>query len=99
MVVVAAASSSLLRLRMADFFLGSGADIAIDARRGQAPRSSTRRSIFGSGSRPIFRVRGLSRLADDKRPGRDYLGGMHLRFGDKRQRDWLVAGVLAAASL
>jgi signal transduction histidine kinase len=45
-------------------------------------------------------------LADDKRPGQAYRDGMHLRLRplwqglrDKRQRDWIVAGVLAAASL
>ncbi len=55
--------------------------------------------IFASGSRLIFGRRGVIRLADDKRAGREYGDGMHLRLGDRRQRDWLVAGVLAAASL
>jgi signal transduction histidine kinase len=80
-------------------FPSRGADIAVDAKRGPALRSSTRRAIFGSAGWPIFRRRGVIRLADDKRPQRDYRDGMHLRFGDKRQRDWVVAGVLAAASL
>jgi signal transduction histidine kinase len=38
-------------------------------------------------------------LADDNRPGRDYRDGMRLRLSDKRQRDWIVAAVLAVASL
>jgi signal transduction histidine kinase len=44
-------------------------------------------------------------LADDKRPDQAYRGGMHLRrplfqgLREKRQRDWIVAAVLAAASL
>jgi signal transduction histidine kinase len=45
-------------------------------------------------------------LADDKRRGWAYRDGMHLwpwplwqGLRDKRQRDWLVAGVLAAVSL
>jgi signal transduction histidine kinase len=38
-------------------------------------------------------------LADDKPRRRDYRDGMHLRLSDKRQRDWVVAAVLAAASL
>jgi signal transduction histidine kinase len=38
-------------------------------------------------------------LADDNQLSRDYRDGMHLRLGDKRQRDWVVAAVLAAASL
>jgi signal transduction histidine kinase len=54
---------------------------------------------LASDSRPIFRRGGLSQLADDKRLRRDYVDGMHLRLGDKRQRDWLVAAVLAGASL
>jgi len=76
-----------------------GADIAIDARRGQPPGSSTSRPIFWSGSRPIFRRRGLIRLADDKQVSGDYRDGMRLRLSDKRQRDWIVAAVLAVASL
>ena len=43
--------------------------------------------------------RGLIRLADDNQVSRDYRGGMHLRLSDKRQRDWIVAAVLAVASL
>jgi len=76
-------------------------DIAVDARRGQARRSSTKRAIFGPASRPIFPGHGVIRLADDKRSGQAYRDGMHLgdKLRDKRQRDWLVAGVLAAASL
>jgi signal transduction histidine kinase len=38
-------------------------------------------------------------LADDKPRRRDYRDGMHLRLSDKRQRDWVVAAILAAASL
>jgi len=38
-------------------------------------------------------------LADDKQVSRDYRDGMRLRLSDKRQRDWIVAAVLAAASL
>jgi signal transduction histidine kinase len=38
-------------------------------------------------------------LADDNRLSWDYRDGMHLRLSDKRQRDWIVAAVLAAASL
>jgi hypothetical protein len=38
-------------------------------------------------------------LADDNQLSRDYRDGMHLRLSDKRQRDWIVAAVLAAASL
>jgi signal transduction histidine kinase len=38
-------------------------------------------------------------LADDNQLSRDYRDGMHLRLGDTRQRDWVVAAVLAAASL
>jgi hypothetical protein len=40
-------------------------DIALDARRGQIPRSSTSRAIFLSGDRVIFLRPGLIRLADD----------------------------------
>jgi hypothetical protein len=38
-------------------------------------------------------------LADDNQRSQDYRDGMHLRLSDKRQRDWIVAAVLAAASL
>jgi signal transduction histidine kinase len=38
-------------------------------------------------------------LADDKQVSRDYRDGMYLRLSDKRQRDWIVAAVLAVASL
>jgi signal transduction histidine kinase len=38
-------------------------------------------------------------LADDNPSRRVYRDGMHLRLGDKRQRDLVVAGILAAASL
>jgi signal transduction histidine kinase len=75
------------------------ADIAVDAKRGRASGSSTRRTIFASASRPISGQHRLIRLADDTGAGRDYGDAMHLRLGDKRQRDWLVAGILAAASL
>jgi hypothetical protein len=47
----------------------------------------------------IFLRRGLIRLADDNRLSWDYRDGMHLRLSDKRQRDWIVAAVLAAVSL
>ena len=47
----------------------------------------------------ISRGRGLIQLADDNRLSWDYRDGMHLRLSDKRQRDWIVAAVLAAASL
>ena len=47
----------------------------------------------------ISRGHGLIRLADDNRLSWDYRDGMHLRLSDKRQRDWIVAAVLAAASL
>jgi signal transduction histidine kinase len=73
--------------------------IAVDAKRGQPSRSSTRRAIFASGSRPISGQYRIIRLADDKGSGPDYGDGMYLRLGDRRQRDWLVAGILAAASL
>jgi signal transduction histidine kinase len=38
-------------------------------------------------------------LADDKRPRQAYGDGMDLLLRDRRRRDWLVAGVLAVASL
>jgi signal transduction histidine kinase len=80
-------------------FTGGVRDIAADARRERALRSSPGRAIFASGNWPISGRLGVSRLADDKQPDEDYVDGMHLRFGDKRQRDWLVAAVLVAASL
>jgi len=94
---------------MADFLPCGGASsdwchIADDARREHGLRSSTSRAIFASGSRPIFAGLGVVQLADDKQVSRVYRDGMHLRLrykgqSDKRRRDWLVAGVLAAASL
>jgi signal transduction histidine kinase len=61
---------------------------------------------LASDSRPISAGHGVIRLADDKRPGRAYRDGMHLRLRpavtglrDKQHRDWIVAAVLAAASL
>jgi signal transduction histidine kinase len=57
------------------------------------------RAIFRSVSRPSSAGRAVIRLADDKRHRRAYRCGMDLRLRDKQQRDWLVAGVLAAASL
>jgi signal transduction histidine kinase len=38
-------------------------------------------------------------LADDSRLARDYVDGMHLRLGDRRQRDLVVAGIFVAVSL
>jgi len=38
-------------------------------------------------------------LTDDKQVSRDYRDVMRLRLSDKRQRDWIVAAVLAVASL
>jgi signal transduction histidine kinase len=54
---------------------------------------------LASAYRRISRGRRVIRLADDRRPGQDYRDVMHLRLGDKRQRDWIVAAVLAVVSL
>jgi signal transduction histidine kinase len=73
--------------------------IGADARRGPASPSSPGRAIFTSGDWPMPGWLGVSQLADDKQQNEDYVDGMHLRLGDRRQRDRLVACVLVVASL
>src|ERR1700722_2600789 len=73
--------------------------IGADAKRGPTSQSSPRQAISASANWPIPGRPGVSQLADDKQQDEDYGGGMHLRLGDRRQRDWLVSGVLIAASL
>ena len=76
-------------------------DVAVDARRGQAP---SHRRAGRSSDRAVGRSSAAAASADwpMTRGRAGYVCGMHLRLRDKRQRDWLPPGCcrrLAAAAL